>query len=130
AANCLRPVARRPISASASLLSQFTFAATPPPVFLASEVAGPPGSQKSLVGQIEQNAVRIGKRLLAKLAVLEIFLASLTISANSDFSRARCRSGASEDVEIFFSLLQVVDFETKVIQSGHQAAVSIHVPRS
>src|SRR5207249_1966727 len=102
---------------SASLLSQFTFATTPHQFF---------GIRCGRIARISKVFSRSNR---AKRRPDRKAIACKACSPR-DSSGARCRSGASEDVEIFFSLLQVVDFETKVIQSGHQAAVSIHVPRS
>src|SRR5918993_5885268 len=80
------------------------------------------------VRQIQQYSVGIGDGVLAELAAFQIFLAHLTVAANGDFSWAGLGLGSGERFKIFFSPVQVVNLETKMIQTGHQATIRHHVP--
>src|SRR3990172_7302039 len=81
------------------------------------------------IRQIEQHAVRVGQRVLAELAALEIFWPRFSVAADGDLSGRGAGRGGGKILDIFLCRLEVLYFEAEVVESRHQPAVLHHVPR-
>ena len=63
-------------------------------------------------------------------ARLEIFLARLSFASDGDLSRGGTGRRVGKILDVFLGGFEILDFETEVVESRHEAAILHHVPRA
>src|SRR5262245_3604552 len=82
------------------------------------------GDRRSpILANIQQDAVRIGERVLAKRAGFHIFDKAAPLRAAADFFRRGIRMRNADGFQILFGLFHALHFETDVVKALAQAAV-------